>query len=147
MFFDFKSPAHVGDIDGDCKLDLIVGASGDDSSAELDAGAIWVLFLEGQLQATTAVRNGSGANALAYTSTSDPRLGRNWTSEVDVTGHPGATISILFAAQAAFAMAVPLVSGIAADEWGIAAAFYLFGAASVAAAGVTLITRERARAA
>ena len=95
----FAAPAYVGDIDGDCKGDMIIGAAGDDA-AGANLGSIWVHLLEGELQADTTIRNGSGTNALAYSGTNEPRLGRNWTAEVDVTGHPGATLSIIFGATA-----------------------------------------------
>ncbi len=90
----FDAPAYVRDLDADCLGDLVVGAAGDDV-AGADAGAIWVLRLFGDEQASASVRNGSGANALAYATDDDPRLGRTWVGTVDVGGHPGATISAL----------------------------------------------------
>lgn len=91
----FHAPAYLRDIDDDCLGDIVVGAPGADF-AGTDTGAVWVLLLLGQGQATTVSRNGTGANAVAYTSTSDPRINRTWTSEVDVSGHPGATVSVIF---------------------------------------------------
>lgn len=63
---------------------------------------------------------------------------QGWALDLTPPSLGGSTITIVFAAQAAFAMVVPVLSGIAADRWGLAAAFYLFAIAAVAAAGVTM---------
>lgn len=59
---------------------------------------------------------------------------QGWALDITPTELGGSTISILFGSQAAFAMAIPLVSGVVADMWGLAAAFYLFAGAAFAAA-------------
>jgi glucose/arabinose dehydrogenase len=46
-------------------------------------------------EATAAVWNGSLANSVCYSSLSKPILGNNWRSEVDVSAHAGATISVI----------------------------------------------------
>ncbi len=63
---------------------------------------------------------------------------QGWALDITPTELGGSTISILFGSQAAFAMAIPLVSGMVADIWGLAAAFYLFAGASFAAAALAL---------
>jgi len=45
--------------------------------------------------------NGSGANPSVLTSTSPPALGTTWSAEIDVSGHPGATSTVLEARGAA----------------------------------------------
>jgi len=53
--------------------------------------------------ASATVRNGSGANTACYTPLAPPVLGGNWVSEVDHSGHPGATLTaiVLYAAPSA----------------------------------------------
>ena len=67
---------------------------------------------------------------------------QGWALDLTPPHLGGSTISMVFAIQALFAAAVPVVSGLAADEWGIAAAFYLFGGAAFAAAGVAFLVSE-----
>lgn len=45
-------------------------------------------------QASATLRNGSGVNALCFSSTV-PVLGSTWTAQVDTSGHPGATLTII----------------------------------------------------
>ena len=45
--------------------------------------------------AASSPRNGSGANASCYTSLNAPVLGTTWMAEVDVSAHPGASISVI----------------------------------------------------
>ncbi|MFT5394444.1 MAG: MFS family permease [Gammaproteobacteria bacterium] len=59
---------------------------------------------------------------------------QGWALDITPTELGGSTISILFGAQAAFSMTVPLLGGMAADRWGLASAFYLFAAAAFVAA-------------
>jgi hypothetical protein len=95
----YGSAAGVRDIDSDCLADVVVGAAGDDI-AGANAGSVWVHLLLGQGQAIATSRNGSNVNPNVYKSTSDPRINRTWTAEVDMSGHPGATLSVIFASDA-----------------------------------------------
>ncbi|MBT6276931.1 MAG: MFS transporter [Chromatiales bacterium] len=70
---------------------------------------------------------------------------QGWALDLTPKELGGSTISIVFAAQAAFAMTVPYLSGVAADTWGIAAAFYLFGGAALVAAVMTFFAEDSPR--
>lgn len=56
--------------------------------AILDDTTEGVFLIDRGAQASTAMRNGSGANPIRYTSTSLPRIGRSWFADVDPTGYP-----------------------------------------------------------
>jgi hypothetical protein len=45
--------------------------------------------------ASATFRNGSGMNRACFSSTSLPVLGGTWTAEIDGTGHPGATTTLI----------------------------------------------------
>ncbi len=76
--------AALGDLDGDGRIDVAVGAPQDPSGGSL-AGAVHCLFLNHL--ATASVRNG-GTNPLSLSS-SLPALGTTWTVSVDLStsGH------------------------------------------------------------
>ena len=63
---------------------------------------------------------------------------QGWALDITPNELGGSTVSILFGAQSAFSMAVPLIGGMVADRWGLASAFYLFAAAAFAAAVLAL---------
>ncbi len=44
--------------------------------------------------AATSLRNGTGVNALCYSSVSPPAIGSTWTVQIDHSSHPGATFTI-----------------------------------------------------
>jgi MFS family permease len=64
---------------------------------------------------------------------------QGWALDLTPPSLGGSTITIVFGVQAAFAMTVPVLSGLVADRWGLPMAFYLFSAAAGAAAVVALI--------
>lgn len=53
--------------------------------------------------ASATVRNGSGVNPVCLASVNPPALGCTWTAEIDTSGHPGATLTLL----AGFSGALP----------------------------------------
>ena len=89
------SVARLGDLDGDGRLDLAVGAPGDDDGGEA-RGAVWNLFLDGfpSFPASSIVRNGSGINPLGFTEMSASIIGTTWSTCVDISA-AGATMSLV----------------------------------------------------
>jgi len=84
--------AILGDVDGDGKLDLAVGADGDDEGGT-DRGATWILFLETALQPSgMTVRNGLGINPVLLSASEAPRVGRTWTATVDAGKRRAGTV-------------------------------------------------------
>lgn len=71
----------LGDINGDGTRELVAGVPHDAVGEE--RGGVYVLFTAPVHTATAIPRNGAGVNPLIFTSTGDPVLGRDWTSEVD----------------------------------------------------------------
>jgi len=91
----------LGDLDGDAFPELGVGAIGDDDGGA-QRGALWILFSGCPDRATALVRNGSGANAVRYTSASTPVHGAAWSATVDCSGHaPGSFVLVARAAPSA----------------------------------------------
>ncbi len=60
-------------------------------------GSLWVVVNEddGSVAASTQIENGTGANPLALDSFSEPRIGRNWVSVIDLAIHPIPDASLL----------------------------------------------------
>ena len=72
---------------------------------------------------------------------------QGWALDLSPPSLGGSTITIVFGVQAAFAMTVPVISGYAADIWGLATAFYLFsGAAILAGVLCAFVGREAKKA-
>jgi len=90
------SLAALGDQDGDGIGDLAVGAAMDDDGGS-DYGALWLLFLDGAVHASSTPRNGAGTNVPCLTSQSVPALGATWDTQVSHAHHPGAAFTILYA--------------------------------------------------
>jgi hypothetical protein len=96
--------AALGDLDGDRKLDLAVGALNDDTGGT-DRGAFWTLFLETaplpEPQPQLVVRNGLGINPVVLTAAAPPEIGGRWEVDVDCTGfHRGVVFHLLVDAPA-----------------------------------------------
>lgn len=49
------------------------------------------VLIGGPRRAEVEVLNGGGTNRVCFTSTKPPKLGTNWTAELDVSAHPGAS--------------------------------------------------------
>lgn len=68
----------------------------------------------------------------------------SWTMDLTPDGTSGSAISLLFAAQSAFTAVVPIVGGVVADLWGLAAVFHMVtGICVVATAMLLLAPGER----
>jgi len=52
----------------------------------------------------------------------------SWTMDLAPEGTSGSAVSLLFASQSALSALVPLIGGLIADEWGLAAVFYVLAA-------------------
>ncbi len=83
--------AALHDQDGDRKLDLAVGADGDDAGGT-NRGAAWVLFLESAPLPGVVVRNGSGLNPLLLGAVGPPATGSDWQVQVDCRGFKGGVV-------------------------------------------------------
>ncbi|MHC5212105.1 MAG: FG-GAP-like repeat-containing protein [Planctomycetota bacterium] len=59
--------AALGDLDGDGRTEIAVGASGDGPALGDGLGAVFVLFLDGSLQVASAVKLGGTAGGLPWT--------------------------------------------------------------------------------
>lgn len=95
LSFFGTSVAALGDLNGDRKLDLVVGAEGDDTGG-LSRGACWVLFLETAVPPTLVVRNGLGVNPLLLSAKQAPGVGATWEVNVDCRGfHNGVVIHLV----------------------------------------------------
>ena len=70
---------------------------------------------------------------------------QSWAMEKAPAKLGGSMVSLLFGTQSAFAMAVPIVGGLIADNWGIAYVFYLLAAAIVVAIAIALTIADEAR--
>ncbi len=76
-----------------------IASFGEDGSGELlivdhsAAGEVFKVVPSTAVAATSVDRNGSGVNALCYTTQSLPVIGSLWRAEIDVAGHPGATVA------------------------------------------------------
>jgi hypothetical protein len=84
-----QDPLHTYAGPGRYTVDLVTGGpSGFDREIKVD-------YILGRTAASATVRNGSGINQLCLASTSLPVIGGTWTAEIDTTGHPGATFTVL----------------------------------------------------
>jgi hypothetical protein len=84
-----QDPQHTYGGPGRYTVDLVTGGpSGFDRE-------IKPRYILGRTAASATVRNGSGINPLCLASTSLPVIGGTWTAEIDTTGHPGATFTVL----------------------------------------------------
>ena len=61
---------------------------------------------------STAIRNGSGVNPVCFSSTSEPRLGLEWTSAIDTSVRPVTSVTFVFG----YAHAEPLPYTLAFGE-------------------------------
>jgi hypothetical protein len=77
------SVAALGDLDGDRKLDVAVGAPGDDTGGA-ECGALHLLYLEST--STLVERNGSGLNPRRLSAQRPPAIGEVWEVLVDGRG-------------------------------------------------------------
>ena len=96
---------RIGDLDGDGVCDLAAGAIGDTDAGGPDAGALWILNLQGCPGASATSRNpgvGGHVNPAAYTVTSLPTLGGNLSASIAAPGFAG---SFLAAYAKPFALA------------------------------------------
>jgi hypothetical protein len=83
-FFGY-SVDQLGDLDGDGFCDLAVGAIGDTDAGGIDAGAVWVLTLQGCPTGGATFRNpdlGGQTNPPAYSVISPPLLGGTFTASI-----------------------------------------------------------------
>jgi MFS family permease len=64
---------------------------------------------------------------------------QGWALDLTPPALGGSTITLVFGVQAAFAMTVPVLSGMAADRWGLSMAFYMFAGAAAAAAAMAMV--------
>jgi len=62
----------------------------------------------------------------------------SWTMDLTGTRMPGSAVSMVFAFQAGMNMALPVISGMVADAWGLAVVFHLMMVTCVAAAALAL---------
>ncbi len=75
-----------------------IASFGEDGFGELliiehtATGELYKVVPTGSVAASNTTRNGSGANAVCYTTSSQPILGGAWHAEVDPSGHPGAAL-------------------------------------------------------
>ena len=74
--------APLGDLDRDGRLDVAVGAGGDDDGGT-DRGAVWMLFLDTTPAGALAVRSGSVGNPAVLSAPLPPRVGEVWEVQVD----------------------------------------------------------------
>jgi len=85
--------ATLGDLDRDRRLDVVVGAAGDDTGG-LECGAAYVLFLESAR--TLVERNGSGVNDRRLSAQSAPVIGATWEVLVDARSErPGLVMHLV----------------------------------------------------
>jgi len=101
-----RAITSLGDLNGDGRTDLIVGAATDDTSEGVDVGSFYELFLECSFRAGVVDRPGSGVNPDALTSASPPLAGTTWTAHVDQAAS-GAIASLV-----AFSLGGPLPPGV-----------------------------------
>ena len=78
--------AAVQDLDGNGVPDLAIGADQDDDG-DTDAGAAWVVRLQGVAVPNPVVRNGLGVNRVLLTAERPPAIGQKWRVQVDCSGH------------------------------------------------------------
>lgn len=71
---------------------------------------------------------------------------QSWSMDLSPPAMQGSAISVLFGVQSGFAMTLPIIGGIVADEYGLGAVFYLLTATVFVATVITLVlpnTREQ----
>ena len=66
------------------------GPSGSYTETKVD-----YVFVGPTVLATEAQRNGAGINPLIFSTSSMPILGRNWNTNVDASGYPSVTVTVL----------------------------------------------------
>ena len=102
------SVTSLSDHDSDGVSDLAVGAPSDDDGGG-NRGAVWVLFLDGtRPMASATMRNGTGVNNVIYSNQTLPILGTNWTTQIDHSGHPGATFTLIIGKSQATSVVIGL---------------------------------------
>jgi MFS family permease len=68
-----------------------------------------------------------------------------WAMDLTPDHMHGSAVSLLFGTQSLFSMIVPIVGGVIADTWGVAAVFYALAATMAAATALTVFLPERRR--
>ncbi len=68
-----------------------------------------------------------------------------WAMDLTPDYMHGSAVSLLFGTQSLFSMIVPIVGGVIADTWGVAAVFYALAATMLAATALTVFLPERRR--
>jgi hypothetical protein len=77
-------------------LGSYLGGCAAPTGVSLTLAAHGTAMVGGSRRALTEVLNGTGVNRLCFAGVTPPKLGTTWVAEVDVAGHPGADLVLLF---------------------------------------------------